>query len=216
MVRPVGSDRGVRVDVRIIAASNADLSTMMARNAFREDLFYRLQVVPIVIPPLRERRSDIPILVEHFLERASQKHPGGGRPLSVSAEAMVHLWSYDWPGNVRELENLVERMVILSEDGTIEVSQLPPNIAHAAAAPAEISATLDERGLDLNKLVRKLEGRLINQALRQTRGNKQAAARLLGLKRTTFGAQTLRRNRTFRCGLNPTIRGKDPWTTAKR
>ncbi len=192
MVRPVGSDRGVRVDVRVIAASNADLSAMIARNAFREDLFYRLQVVPIVIPPLRERRSDIPFLVEHFLERARHKHPSGGHPLRVSDEAMVQLWSYDWPGNVRELENLVERMVILSEDGTIETSLLPPNIAHTTSAIAEIPATLDDRGLDLNKLVRKLEGRLKNQALRQTGGNKQAAARLLGLKRTTFAAKLRR------------------------
>jgi len=192
IVRPVGSDRGVRVDVRVIAASNADLSVMIARNTFREDLYYRLQVVPIMIPPLRERRSDIPILVDYFLERARHKHLIADHPLHVTDEAMVQLWSYDWPGNVRELENLVERMVILSEDGTIGTSLLPPSIARTTTAPAEIQVALDERGLDLNRLVRQLEGRLINQALRQTGGNKQAAARLLGLKRTTFAAKLRR------------------------
>ncbi len=191
MVRPVGSDRGLRVDVRVIAATNADLNAMIARNAFREDLFYRLQVVPIVIPPLRERRSDIPLLVDHFLAQARVRHPGA-RPLRVSDEAMVHLWSYDWPGNVRELENLVERMIILCESDTIEVSLLPPNIANQSRTADEIPEKLDERGIDLNKLVKSIEGRLINQALRQTGGNKQAAARLLGLKRTTFAAKLRR------------------------
>jgi two-component system, NtrC family, response regulator AtoC len=191
VVRPVGSDRGVKVDVRVIAASNADLGAMIARNAFREDLFYRLQVVPIGIPPLRERRSDIPLLVEHFLARRRQRD-GEGPQLHVSNEAMVQLWSYDWPGNVRELENLVERMVILCDGKTIEASLLPPNIASATSPADEVPVTLDKEGLNLNTLVRKLEGRLINQALKQTEGNKQAAARLLGLKRTTFAAKLRR------------------------
>ncbi|HUY18252.1 MAG TPA: sigma-54 dependent transcriptional regulator [Candidatus Binataceae bacterium] len=192
VVRPVGSDHGVRVDVRVIAASNADLGELIARNAFREDLFYRLQVVPITIPPLRERRSDIPLLVDHFLARTRRQRAAEGPPLRVSDEAMVLLWSYDWPGNVRELENLVERMVILCEGKTIEAALLPSNIASVAGAAEEIPTTLDEEGLDLNVLVRKLEGRLINQALKQTSGNKQAAARLLGLKRTTFAAKLRR------------------------
>ena len=191
MVRSVGSDRGIRVNVRVIAASNQDLGAMIARNAFREDLFYRLQVVPILIPPLRERRSDIPLLVEHFLAEACARHPGG-RPPRITDEAMVHLWSYDWPGNVRELENLIERMVILCEGDLIEPALLPPNIVRATSVDDEINTSLTDCGLDLNKVVRKLEGRLINQALRQTGGNKQAAARLLGLKRTTFAAKLRR------------------------
>src|SRR5487761_552342 len=105
IVRPVGSDRSARVDTRVIAASNADLIAGVKKGGFREDLFYRLQVVPIIIPPLRERRSDIPLLVEYFLDRMRQRMPG--REWSVSREAMVNLWSYDWPGNVRELENMV-------------------------------------------------------------------------------------------------------------
>ncbi len=218
MVRPVGSDRGAKVDVRVIAASNADLTVMIARNAFREDLFYRLQVVPILIPPLRERRSDIPILVEHFLARTRRQRVTDLRPLSVSDEAMVQLWSYDWPGNVRELENLVERMVIMCDGKTIEASLLPPNVARATSPADEIPTTLDDQGLNLNALVRKLEGRLINQALKQTGGNKQAAARLLGLKRTTFAAK-LRR-----CGvIAPSESDKSAesevrqlWTTPRR
>jgi len=105
IVRPVGADRSVKIDARVIAASNNDLVAAVKRNAFREDLFYRLQVVPIFIPPLRERRSDIPILIEHFLDRMRQRLPG--RDWTVTREAMVNLWSYDWPGNVRELVNMV-------------------------------------------------------------------------------------------------------------
>ena len=110
VVRPVGADRATRVNVRVIAASNVDLAEAVAKGAFREDLFYRLQVVPIVIAPVRERRSDIPLLTEHFLERIRDRTPG--REIAISREAMVALWSYDWPGNVRELENMVERLAI--------------------------------------------------------------------------------------------------------
>jgi len=191
LVRPVGSDRSNRVDARVIAASNNDLVAAVKRNAFREDLFYRLQVVPIVIPPLRERRSDIPLLVEHFLQRMRERFPGRG--LTVTREAMVNLWSYDWPGNVRELENLIERLVILSEGSEIDTHLLPPNLVTSTRmAEARIPTALGEEGVNLNALVRELEGRMINEALKQTGGNKQAAARLLGLKRTTFSAKLRR------------------------
>jgi DNA-binding NtrC family response regulator len=191
VVRPVGADRSTRVNVRVIAASNVDLAGAVAKGTFREDLFYRLQVVPIVIAPLRERRSDIPLLTEHFLERIRDRTPG--RELAVSQEAMVALWSYDWPGNVRELENMVERLAILCEDSIIEMSLLPENlVASALPAPPPIKVKLNDGGVNLNNLVRELEGRLINDALKQTGGNKQAAARLLGLKRTTFSAKLRR------------------------
>ena len=190
-VRPVGADRWTPVNVRVIAASNTDLPAAVKKGAFREDLFYRLQVLPIVIPPLRERRSDIPILIEHFLARMRARMPG--RTWTVSREAMVQLWSYDWPGNVRELEHMIERLVILSENGEIHAGLLPPNLAPDtrwtdARPPAELSAS----GINLTALVRELEGRMINEALKQTGGNKQAAARLLGLKRTTFAAKLRR------------------------
>jgi len=190
-VRPVGSDRSAKVNVRVIASSNIDLAASVKKGTFREDLFYRLQVVPIVMPPLRERRSDIPLLVEYFLERIHSRHPD--RIITISREAMVHLWSYDWPGNVRELENMIERLAILCEDSVIDAAILPPSLISKPRPPViEIPMSLPEGGVDLQNLVRDLEGRLINEALKQTGGNKQAAARLLGLKRTTFAAKLRR------------------------
>ena len=190
-IRPVGADRSVKVDVRVIAASNRELASEVEKGRFREDLFYRLQVIPLVIPPLRERRSDIPILVQHFLEKHNQKRQGP--PCRLSDEAMVHLWEYDWPGNVRELENLVERMVILSDDGVIHVQHLPPNIRSFISEKKIPRPTLTEEGIDLNQAVEEFEYRLIDEALRRTKGNKQAAARLLGLKRTTLVAKLRRK-----------------------
>jgi len=191
VVRPVGADRGTRVNVRVIAASNVDLSEAVAKGTFRKDLFYRLQVMPIVIAPLRDRRSDIPLLTEHFLDRIRDRTPG--REIKISREAMVALWSYDWPGNVRELENMVERLAILCEGSIIDTSILPENLmAGARPAAPPIAVKLSDGAVNLSDLVRELEGRLINDALKQTGGNKQAAARLLGLKRTTFSAKLRR------------------------
>ena len=181
----------VKVDVRVIAASNRDLGNEVEKGRFREDLFYRLQVIPILLPPLRERRSDIPLLVQHFLDKHNSKHEG--RQCQIADDAMVHLWEYDWPGNVRELENLIERMVILSEDGVIRVDNLPPNIRSFISEKKIPRPTLTEEGIDLNHAVEEFEYRLIDEALRRTKGNKQAAARLLGLKRTTLVAKLRRK-----------------------
>jgi two-component system, NtrC family, response regulator AtoC len=201
VVRPVGSDRGSRVDSRVIAATNSDLGMAVKRGAFREDLFYRLQVIPMTLAPLRERRSDIGLLIEHFLQKARERMPGHN--VTISREAMVALWSYDWPGNVRELENMIERLLIMCTDDVIDMGILPPNlIASQRTIESQIPEKLTDAGLDLNALVRELEGRLINEALKQTGGNKQAAAKLLGLKRTTFAAK-LRR-----CGvITPPVNG---------
>ena len=193
-IRPVGADRVFKVDVRVLAASNKDLAAEVEEGNFREDLFYRLQVIPIVMPPLRERRSDIPLLTSHFLEKHNRKR--SGRPARIVEEAMVHLWEYDWPGNVRELENLLERLVILSEDGVIGVEHLPPSIRSFISEKKIPRPTLGEDGLDLNTAVEEFENRLIEEALRRTKGNKQAAARLLGLKRTTLVAKLRRRRGT--------------------
>ena len=190
-IRPVGADRTVKVDVRVIAASNRDLGVEVEKGRFREDLFYRLQVIPITIPPLRERRSDIPVLVQHFLEKHNQQRP---QPCRIADDAMVHLWEYDWPGNVRELENLIERMVILNDDGVIRVDNLPPNIRSFISDKKIPRPTLTEEGIDLNQAVEEFEYRLIDEALRRTKGNKQAAARLLGLKRTTLVAKLRRKS----------------------
>jgi transcriptional regulator with PAS, ATPase and Fis domain len=190
-IRPVGSDRTSKVDVRVIAASNRDLAMEVEKGRFREDLFYRLQVIPILLPPLRERRSDIPLLVQHFLDKYNAKHES--RACQVADDAMVHLWEYDWPGNVRELENLIERMVVLSDDGFIRVDSLPPNIRSFISEKKIPRPTLTEEGIDLNRAVEEFEYRLIDEALRRTKGNKQAAARLLGLKRTTLVAKLRRK-----------------------
>jgi len=191
-IRPVGSDRTIKVDVRVIAATNRDLATEVEKGRFREDLFYRLQVIPIVIPPLRERRSDIPVLVQHFLEKHNAQRPS--QPTRIADDAMVHLWEYDWPGNVRELENLIERMVVLSDDGAIRVESLPPNIRSFISDKKIPRPTLTDEGIDLNQAVEEFEYRLIDEALRRTKGNKQAAARLLGLKRTTLVAKLRRKS----------------------
>jgi DNA-binding NtrC family response regulator len=191
IVRPVGSDRASKIDARVIAASNSDLVAGVKKGSFREDLFYRLQVVPIAIAPLRERRSDIPLLVEYFLSRLQSRF--AGRRWTVTQAAMVSLWSYDWPGNVRELENMIERLVIMCEGDAIDADLLPPGmVATTRASENHVPTTLTEGGVNLNAIVRELEGRMINEALRQTGGNKQAAARLLGLKRTTFSAKLRR------------------------
>ena len=191
LVRPLGADRSSQVDVRVIAATNKDLTRAVRKGTFREDLFYRLQVVPIIIPPLRERRSDIPLLIDYFLQRMQARFPD--RKWTISKEALVRLWSYDWPGNVRELENMVERLAILCEGSIIEASLLPENLAGAArTTEPRLMPTLAEGEINLTAMVREFEGRLINEALRRTHGNKQAAARLLGLKRTTFSAKLRR------------------------
>jgi len=190
-IRPVGADRTIKVDVRVIAASNRELAVEVEKGRFREDLFYRLQVIPILVPPLRERRSDIPLLVQHFLEKHNQQR--AGQPCRIAEDTMVHLWEYDWPGNVRELENLIERLVILSDDGMIRVENLPPNIRSFISDKKIPRPTLTEEGIDLNQAVEEFEYRLIDEALRRTKGNKQAAARLLGLKRTTLVAKLRRK-----------------------
>jgi transcriptional regulator with PAS, ATPase and Fis domain len=191
-IRPVGADRAFKVDVRVLAASNTDLAREVESGNLREDLYYRLQVIPVALPPLRERRSDIPLLVNHFLEKHNERRPL--KAAWVTEEAMVQLWEYDWPGNIRELENLIERVVILSEDGCIRVESLPTNIRSFISEKKIPRPAFTEEGLDLTTAVEEFETRLIDEALRRAKGNKQAAARLLGLKRTTLVAK-LRRKR---------------------
>jgi transcriptional regulator with PAS, ATPase and Fis domain len=192
-VRPVGADRAMKVNVRVIAATSKDLAEEMKHKAFREDLFYRLNVIPIVMPPLRERRSDIPMLINHFLAKQNRKRPEHA-PVQFGAEVVVLLEEYDWPGNVRELENIIERMVILSEeDVMIVVEDLPSNIQEFVSEKRFPKPTVSEKGLDFNGAMELYENRLIDEALGRTHGNKQAAARLLGLKRTTLVAKLSRR-----------------------
>jgi DNA-binding NtrC family response regulator len=179
------------VDVRIIAATNADLGKMVKAGTFREDLFYRLNVVAVQLPPLRDRLEDIPLLVARFIEKL-QPPSDGREPVVVSQDAMRRLMAYEWPGNVRQLENVIERAFALGAGRRrIDVDDLPPDM-RGEAAPLNVTPRLTESGLDLPALVMAFERQLIDQALARTEGNRGAAARLLGLKRTTL-VEKLRR-----------------------
>ena len=169
---PLGSERTERVDVRVIAATNRDLRQLVAEGRFQEDLFYRLNVIPIEIPPLRERREDIPVLVEHFLRKHAQRT--GKRIEHVEEGVASAMQQYDWPGNVRELENTVERAVVLSRDGTISVR----NIA-MIAPPSVPAAALPSLGLRQN--IEWAERETIRRALDQSGGVKKDAAEIMGI-----------------------------------
>ncbi len=195
---PVGSSKTRQVDVRIVAATHQDLPRLIEEKLFREDLFYRLNVVPIEVPPLRSRNGDVALLVQHFLARSDEDH--GRHRTSVSHEAMDRLAGYPWPGNVRELENMVERLAILSGEGGIELADLPASLAerssstatahaipaHAIPAHALPAYELPAEGLSLYRAVGELEKSLIGQALSRTGWNKNQAAQLLDLNRTTL------------------------------
>jgi DNA-binding NtrC family response regulator len=183
----VGDSHTTKVDVRVIAATNSDLGAMVESGEFREDLFYRLNVIAVQLPPLRERKDDIPLLVQHFLDtfRAATSRTA---PLTVSQEAMRRLMAFHWPGNVRQLENAIERAVAFSAGRTqIDLADLPSDL-HPAHEPTVVSphVVLPEEGLDLDRLIGGIERELIQRSLERTGGNKGQAARLLNLKRTTL------------------------------
>ena len=190
----VGDSHTIKVDVRVIAATNSDLGRMVADGQFREDLFYRLNVIPVQLPPLRERKEDIPLLVQHFLEQVPAAHAptdaatGAKPPLTVSQEAMRRLMAYHWPGNVRQLENAIERAVAFS--GGPIADRCRRSAAGDPAARSEpafaVAVTLPEDGLDLDAFIADIERELIQRSLERTGGNKGQAARLLNLKRTTL------------------------------
>jgi DNA-binding NtrC family response regulator len=192
----LGEGKAIKVDVRVVAATNADLAKMVKEGTFREDLFYRLNVIQIELPPLRERREDIPLLVQHFMEKyaaaAATPHVPGERkrvegklPL-VSQDVMRRLMAYPWPGNVRQLENAIERAIaLLGGRSTIEVTDLPPEIQATQVAASPL-LDFPDGGVDLPSLVVQIERDLITRALSRTGGNKAAAAGLLNLKRTTL------------------------------
>jgi transcriptional regulator with PAS, ATPase and Fis domain len=193
----VGDSNTTKVDVRIIAATNSDLSRMVAEGLFREDLFYRLNVIPVQLPSLRERKEDIPLLVQHFLDKLRDERggrPGGererrasDRAITVSQEAMRRLMAYHWPGNVRQLENVIERAVALAAGRTqIDVHDLPAEIQQSREMVLSSAVALPEEGVDLDAFVATIERELIERSLERTGGNKGQAAKLLHLKRTTL------------------------------
>jgi transcriptional regulator with PAS, ATPase and Fis domain len=181
---PVGSTKTVEVDVRVIAATHKDLDIAVNQKTFREDLFYRLNVIPIRIPPLRDRRSDISPLIHHFLKHfntAKRRDVGG-----IAPDAMELLTSYNWPGNVRELENLIERLVIIKGHGLIEIRDLPERYLQREVSMQSDKVVVPTKGLDFNSAVDSFENTLIMQALERTGWNRNKAASLLNLNRTTL------------------------------
>jgi two-component system response regulator AtoC len=185
-VRPVGSNQKVKVDVRIMAATNRDLDIEYQKGTFRKDLYFRLNVVTIFLPPLRERRSDIPILAAWFLDRLAP-----GRSVQVSGNAMKAMLAYDWPGNVRELENCLERAIALGDQSIIEVSDLPPAIARAELAASPLaSPEFSARPTDLEDI----ERATIERVFSQVKGDKALAGRMLGISRATLYRKLKRYN----------------------
>jgi DNA-binding NtrC family response regulator len=176
----VGGEETVPVDVRIIAATNTPASELQKGGEFREDLFYRLHVVPITIPPLRERRSDIPVLAIHFLQKLRGRT--NACVSQLSDEALERLMEYDWPGNVRELENVMERALVLSEGDLLQEDDLPFLPTEHGPDTTLIDASFPKEGVDLNQAVEGIEERLLRKALEQAKGVKAEAARLLGIK----------------------------------
>jgi transcriptional regulator with PAS, ATPase and Fis domain len=178
----VGDNQTIKVDVRVIAATNSDLAKMVSEGTFREDLYYRLHVIPVQLPPLRERRDDIPLLVSHFLEKFA---PGAGA--QMSQQAMRALMAFHWPGNVRQLENVIDRAVTMSGGRQqLDVAVLPSEML-AAAVPAAVPVVdLSDEGIDLPGYLGTIERDLIGRALDRTGGNRNKAAELLKIKRTTL------------------------------
>jgi transcriptional regulator with GAF, ATPase, and Fis domain len=169
---PLGAERTQKVDVRVIAATNRDLKQMVSAEKFQEDLYYRLNVIPIEIPPLRERRDDIPVLVEHFVEKHRQRT--GKRVEGIDQDAMLALQRYDWPGNVRELENAIERAVVLATSPTLTPASISLVGATSAQAPGLPS-------LRLHQNLEWVEKETIRRALDQSGGVKKDAAELMGI-----------------------------------
>jgi DNA-binding NtrC family response regulator len=183
----VGGTRTIDVDVRVVAATNQDLEVAVQQKRFREDLYYRLNVIPVTIPPLRERRSDIPQLVNHFLERLNRGKQTA--TTGCSSDAMACLMEHHWPGNIRELENLIERLAVLSRSGTIEVSDLPERLLRRPVSADQTEAhfiAFGDQGVNLSRELEQFENRLIVGALRQANGITSRAAQLLHVNRTTL------------------------------
>jgi transcriptional regulator with PAS, ATPase and Fis domain len=173
VIRPLGGSAEKNVDVRIIAASNRNLASLVREGSFREDLYYRMNVVSVEVPPLRDRREDVPVLVAHFIEKHAT-----GRKVELEPEALARLMAYDWPGNVRELENEIMRALVLGGD-VVEAHLVLPDRDVDAIRPADSAQT----DLDLKGQMERLERSMIGKALRRSGGNQSASARLLGISR---------------------------------
>jgi transcriptional regulator with PAS, ATPase and Fis domain len=182
-VTRIGSSKPIKVDVRILAATNENLADAVKRGKFREDLFYRLSVVPIHLPPLRERKEDIPLLVEHFLRKYNKKAKKNIE--TISPQAIKAMREYDWPGNIRELENTIERAVVLSKGNGIDIEDL---MYHGISASPALLSPLGGN----YKTLEEMEKEYIKAVLRTQQGNKSKASRLLGIDRKTLWAKIIK------------------------
>jgi two-component system, NtrC family, response regulator AtoC len=185
-VRPVGSNQKIKVDVRVIAATNRDLEAEYRNGTFRKDLYFRLNVVTVRLPSLRERRSDIPMLAHWFLERYAR-----GGSIQITTAAMKSLLQYDWPGNVRELENCIERAVALGDRQTIDFSDLPPSIT--SGIPVDTGTDSPSSGLSTTDL-EDIERTTIERVFEQVKGDKALAGKMLGISRATLYRKLKRYN----------------------
>jgi two-component system response regulator PilR (NtrC family) len=184
----------IRVDVRIIAATNSDLKSLVDEGAFREDLYYRLNVINLFLPPLRQRKEDIPLLAHHFLKKYGDEN---GRPgLSLASDAVQSLLDYDWPGNVRELENVIERAVVLA-DGPVLNRRLIPEHVRSGPSFRLPQVVVPEEGISFRDVITGFEKRLIESSLKTSGGVQKKAAQLLGLKPTTLNEMIKRYNITL-------------------
>jgi len=182
--RPVGGTEDIEVDVRIMAATNKNLTQMMQQGTFREDLFYRLNVISVELPPLRDRWEDIPLLARNFLELFAAR---AGRPvMGIAPEAMEILMAYSWPGNVRELENVIERAVALTTADEVRVDDLPASVRRPPPPPGLPRVEVPPEGLDLEQVVADLERNLMQDALQKSGGVQTKAAQLLGINFRSF------------------------------
>jgi DNA-binding NtrC family response regulator len=178
----VGDNQTIKVDVRVIGATNSDLAGMVRSGSFRDDLYYRLNVIPITMPPLRDRREDIPLLVQHFLDKFAD-----GTSIQVSQHAMRRLMAYSWPGNVRQLENAIERAIAMGAGRQhIDIGDLPPEIQSTPEPTASPLVEFPDDGLDMPAYLSSIEHDLIRRSLERTGGNRNKAAELLRIKRTTL------------------------------
>src|SRR3954453_15535442 len=181
----VGDSHTIKIDVRVIAATHSDLERMVADGTFRQDLFYRLNVIPVKLPPLRDRRDDIPLLVQHFLQKLAAE--AGRGTVTGSQEALRGLMAYQWPGNVRQLENIVERALAFNHGRSqLDVQDLPSDIQNGPAPTDASEVWFPDDGIDFERYIEGVELSLIRRSLDRTRGNKRQAAKLLNLKRTTL------------------------------
>lgn len=183
-IERVGSSESISIDVRVIAATHKNLEQLIKKELFREDLYFRLNVIPLQMPSLRSRKSDLPILANFFIQRFN--HEKKKKISGISTEAFAALQSYEWPGNVRELENLIERLTIIIGEGLIKIDDLPPRYSQCAKRNFTDDIDIPDSGIDFNTLVSDFENKLLLKALEKTNWNRNKAAHLLRLNRTTL------------------------------